>query len=117
MLSQTFVNQPFNMGDSHDAGAVNDLQVFIDANPTIEFFRCQWIDYAGVPMVRVITKQYALSVERKKTAVTTPAGVQGGFLLDGSLFFDVFDLGEDRLWPDWSTLKVCHYAPGHASAM
>jgi len=108
------------MGDSrtnHDDGGISDLQLFINTYPTIDFFRCQWIDYSGTPMVRVITKQYAQSLESKKTAISLPPGVLGGCILDGSLFFEVLDLGEDRLWPDWKTLKICHYAPGHASVM
>jgi len=102
---------------TQDADFSSNLQVFIDLNPTIEFFRCQWVDYSGIPMVRVITKQYAQSLERKNTAVTVPAGVQGGFLINDSLFLEVFDLGEDLVYPDWSTLKVCYYSPGHASVM
>jgi len=28
-----------------------------------------------------------------------------------------FDIGEDEIWPDWSSLKVCHFHPGHAQVM
>ena len=68
-------------------------------------------------MVRVITKQYAQSMERIKTAISVPTCVQGACIVDRNLFYDAFDFEEDLVPPDWTTLKVCHYAPGNASVM
>ncbi|KAH8599256.1 hypothetical protein B0O99DRAFT_613406 [Bisporella sp. PMI_857] len=96
---------------------IQPLERFLLANPTVQFLRFQWIDYAGVVMVRVVTKSYAISLVETNSQISLPSPILHCGLLDGSLIMEKFDVGEDRLWPDWSTLKACQYQPGHASLM
>lgn len=37
-------------------------------------------------------------------------------LLEKRAFY-IYMIGEDELWPDWSSLRVCTYKTGHASVM
>jgi len=90
---------------------------FLTANPSIEFIRYQWLDYSAALMVRVVTRPYAISAAETKSPISLPSPILTACVLDGSILWEDVDVGEDQLWPDWSSLRVCHYAPGHASVM
>ena len=77
----------------------------------------EWLDYSGVTNVRVVTKSFALSLTERNAPVTTPSPILHACLIDTTLLLEDIEVGEDQLWPDWSSLKVCHYQPGHAVVM
>jgi hypothetical protein len=93
------------------------LETFLAINPSIEFIRFQWLDYSNVLAVRVATRKFAESLASKHEPITTPSPILTALTVNGELLIEDFDIGEDEVWPDWSSLKVCHYHPGHAQAM
>ncbi|KAE9370540.1 glutamine synthetase/guanido kinase [Stipitochalara longipes BDJ] len=100
-------------------GAANStaLETFLAINPSIEFIRFQWLDYSNVLTVRVTTKKFAQSLAAKHEPITTPCPILTALLVTTEFLLEDFDIGEDEVWPDWSSLKVCHYHPGHAQVM
>jgi len=102
---------------SSNAENVNTLKNFLALNPSIEFIRIQWLDYAGVNHARVATTSFAISLAEKNQPITMPAGLQHFSVIDGSLLFEDLDIGHDEIWAEWSGLKVCYYCPGHASVL
>lgn len=93
------------------------LEIFLAINPCIEFVRFQWLDYSNVMACRITTKKFALSLATKHEPITTASPILTGLLVTGDFMIEDFDIGEDEAWPDWSSLKVCHYHPGHAQVM
>ncbi|KAG9243580.1 hypothetical protein BJ878DRAFT_423290 [Calycina marina] len=93
------------------------LQQFLESNESIRFFRLQWVTYLGVVMMRVITKQYALSLARNENTLSLSSPILTVLLLAGGIMFDDTKCGSELLWPDWLTLKVCHYQTGNSSFM
>jgi glutamine synthetase len=100
-------------------GAANStaLETFLAINPSIEFIRFQWLDYSNVLAVRITTRKFAESLASKHEPITTPSPILTALTVHGELLLEDFDIGEDEVWPDWSSLKVCHYHPGHAQVM
>jgi glutamine synthetase len=93
------------------------LESFLAINPRVEFIRFQWLDYSSSLTVRVATKKFALSLAQKHEPITTPSPLLTALTVYGELLFEDIKTGEDEVWADWSTLKVCHYYPGHAQVM
>jgi len=92
------------------------LQSFLDANPSIEFVRLQWVDYTASVRTRLVTIRQALRLAAQGLTVSVASPLARAFLVDGS--FNEITAGEkDSLTPDWSTLVVCYYQPGHAAVM
>jgi glutamine synthetase len=100
-------------------GAANPsaLETFLAINPTVDFIRFQWVDFSNNLTVRVCTKKFALSLAQKHEPISTPSPILTALTMYGELFFEDIMTGEDEVWPDWSSLKVCHYHPGHAQVM
>lgn len=67
--------------------------------------------------MRVTTKSFALSLAEKNSPIAMPSPILTVWLIDKTLLWEDAEVGEDQLWPDWSSLKVCHYQPGHAVVM
>jgi glutamine synthetase len=93
------------------------LETFLAINPLVKFIRFQWVDFSNSLTVRVCTKKFALSLAQKHEPITTPSPILTALTIHGELFFEDIMTGEDEVWPDWSSLKVCHYHPGHAQVM
>jgi glutamine synthetase len=93
------------------------LETFLVNNPSIQYIRLQWIDYSGCLMVRLATKSFALSLARKGKGVTIASPILTALTIDNTLRVENLDVGEDEVFPDWSSLKVCYYAPKYAFAM
>lgn len=92
------------------------LDDFLLENPSIRFIRKQWVDLSGVLRTRIVPKAHCLHLGHHNShTCTAPLG----------MIFPVSDLqvsatppsGRIELHPDWSSLALCHYAPGHASVM
>ncbi|ERF76628.1 hypothetical protein EPUS_04448 [Endocarpon pusillum Z07020] len=99
----------------HNPG-LSILQSVLDANPSIEFVRLQWIDFTATVRTRLVTVRQALRLATEGLSVSVASPIASGFLVDGT--FNVINPGaKDSLVPDWSTLVVCHYHPGHAAVM
>jgi glutamine synthetase len=93
------------------------LETFLAINPSIEFIRFQWVDFSNVLTARVATKKFARSLATKHEPITTPAPVLTALTVNGEFQFEDYDIGDAEVWPDWSSLKVCHYHPSHAQVM
>lgn len=100
-----------------NSGDVKILETFLARNPSVEYIRYQWIDYSGLLSARVATKSFALSLGRKDSPLTIPSPILTALIIDDSLLFEDIEVGQDELFADWSSLKVCHYAPKHAMVM
>ena len=92
------------------------VQSLLDANPSIEFVRLQWVDYTGSVRTRLVTVRQARRLAAQRSSISVASPIASAFLVDGS--FNQVNVGaKDSLIPDWSTLVVCHYQPGHAAVM
>lgn len=92
------------------------LQSSLNANPSIEFVRFQWVDYTASVRTRLVTVRQALRLAAQGLSISVASPIASAFLVDGSLH-EVAAGAKDSLVPDWSTLVVCHYQPGHAAVM
>lgn len=92
------------------------LQSLIDANPSVEFLRLQWVDFSGSIRTRLVTIRQALRLATEGLSVSVASPIVRAFLLDGS-FNEVNAGAKDSLIPDWTTLVVCHYQPRHAAVL
>lgn len=103
------------MGDiSAPSPGLATLQNFLDTNPDIEFIQLAMMDYAGVLRVRVATKHFALSLATKSSPLSVQSPILTAALVDGSIMMEDIEIGADEMWPDWSSLRVLPYQPGHA---
>lgn len=94
----------------------SEAQSFFDRNPAIEFVRLQWIDLSATVRTRLVTTRQALRLATDADRVGLLSPLTSGLLIDGS-FHQINTGARDELVPDWSTLTVCHYQPGHAVVM
>lgn len=102
--------------DSSQNEALGILNSLLDANPNIEFVRCQWVDFTASVRTRLVTVRQARRLAAQGLSISVASPIASSFLVDGS--FNVINDGDkDSLIPDWSTLVVCHYQPGHAAVM
>lgn len=102
--------------DSSQNEGLRILNSLLDANPSIEFVRCQWVDFTASIRTRLVTVRQARRLATHGLSISVASPIASGFLVDGS--FNVINDGDkDSLILDWSTLVVCHYQPGHAAVM
>lgn len=96
--------------------SVNLLPSFLVKHPSIKFIRLQFVDLSGILRCRVLTTQQCLELVREGEHATI-----GG----KCLLYSVTDktssivppVGLCELHPDWPSLRICAYAPAHASVM
>lgn len=110
------------MGDSSfhssHASSSHPLHRFISSNPSCNFLRYHWIDYAGV--LRVFIAPISHAVKLLNTGKFVQTGLHGINLpVSGDLPMymlpEVF--GKCELHPDWNSLRKCEYAEGNAMVM
>ena len=89
-----------------------DLDSFLLHNPTVEFIRYQWIDYCGI--LRALFLPSTSSLHNSTFKVSPNAMTVATFL---DFMPDHIHTGVNYIHPDFSSLRVCHYAPSHASVM
>jgi glutamine synthetase len=111
------------MGDVYElpkrgaATPASVLHTFLDANPEVEFFQCQIMDYGSVIRCRVITKHFALSLAAKESAIMMQSPIMTAALADGGLIMEAIEIGYDDMFPDWNSLRAWPHQPGYASLM
>jgi glutamine synthetase len=92
------------------------LSSFLLHHPSTKFIRLQFVDLSGILRTRIVTTQHCLDMIAEGQHATV-----GG----KSMLFSVTDrtssivafVGVCELHPDWRSLRVCGYAPGHAAVM
>ena len=89
---------------------------FVAANPSVGFFRYQWLDFSGVLRARVLTKNYCLQLQSSARFVNLGT-VSMSTLVNNTQIPGIEASGLDQLHPDWKSLRLCRYCPGHASVM
>jgi glutamine synthetase len=92
------------------------IEAFLSDHVDVRFIRVQWVDLSGVLRTRILTKAHCLRLasEGKFTTVSA-SGVL--FPVSPLQYAEVPPQGSIELQPDWSSLRLCHYARGHASVM
>ncbi|KAI1411566.1 hypothetical protein F5Y13DRAFT_191183 [Hypoxylon sp. FL1857] len=93
------------------------LLSFLSRNAGVRFIRLQWLDYTNMLRCRVVTRNYAEQLAEK------PCMVESNFLTlienEEYLWEHGYDpteaVGQSPLIPDWDSLRLCPWAPGHAS--
>ncbi len=99
-----------------DNPGLSKLKSLLVTHPSIEFLRCQWVDFTGVVRTRLVSTRQALKLAAKDLPINVASPIASAFLVDGT--FNIINDGDkDSLVPDWSTLVACHYQAGHAAVM
>lgn len=122
MSTKPLVNDPPPFGviytplpaPKEDSISLSHLTIL--SNPDVKFVRLQWLDYINTLRFRLIPLPYfrrLLESERPGTGVVKCT--LGLVFL--SLAPGFGSSGEYLLVPDLSSLRICPYAPGHASVM
>jgi len=103
----------------NDVTQVTRFEAFINENPQIEFVRHVYVDFSGIIRMRILTVDYCSKIYRG-------GGSYGcGPIL---MLFNVSGSSEMNLprpvkhhkfdlVPDWSSIRVCQFAPAHAWVM
>jgi hypothetical protein len=92
------------------------LPKFFADNPSVLFICAQYTDLSGILRVRIVTKQHALRLVAEEKWLVVRSAATLFRVSDGDL--DKLPItGTSRLQPDWSSLRACGYAAGHASVM
>lgn len=105
--------------DQPKSTCLSQLNAFLAANPSVNFIRCQWIDFGAIVRCFMIPTAYALDLAAKgqdgglNVVKPVVCMLAPGDVMDASLL----ESGDDRLIPDWSSLLVCGYHKTHASVM
>jgi glutamine synthetase len=90
----------------------------ISSNPSCNFLRYHWVDYAGV--LRVFIAPITHAVNLLNTGKVIQTGLHGINLpVSGDIPMYVLPkiFGKNELHPDWSSLRICEYAEGNAMVM
>ena len=93
------------------------FKTFLADHPSIDFIRFQWLDFSGVLNARVATTNFASSLAEKNSPISLPSPILTTPVIDGSILWEDIKTGVDGLWPDWSSLRICHYHSNHAQVM
>ncbi|TRM67904.1 hypothetical protein BD626DRAFT_480146 [Schizophyllum amplum] len=86
------------------------------ADKGISYVRVQWVDFTNVVRVRVVPLSYFLKVLESKRPGFGVAKATFG-LVHLNMAPGTPSAGEYLLVPDLSTIRLCPYAPGHASVL
>jgi glutamine synthetase len=117
MLSpSTLANDPLHPRLEMAIQAKTLEEKFFTKNPGVKFVRLQWVDFSGVLRTRFITKtrcmQLAIGTNHYslgQNCMIVPISTAPQCFHDGPEAWE--------LCPDWQTVKVCGFAPEHASVM
>jgi len=92
------------------------VEKFFTKNSGVKFVRLQWVDFSGALLTRFITKircmHLAMGTNHYSLAqncMIVPISTAPQCFYDGPKAWE--------LCPDWQTVKVCGFAPEHASVM
>ncbi|KAJ4298044.1 hypothetical protein N0V90_005943 [Kalmusia sp. IMI 367209] len=92
------------------------LKSFLTANPSVEYFRFQWVDYSGIAHAKVVPKAYRVEIATNRSQLFLP---QNCLIVTISAAPECFPASPQRwgLSADWSSLRVCGFKPNHATVM
>ena len=88
------------------------LDSFLVENPSVEFIRYQWLDYCGI--LRALFLPVTSSLHNSPFKLSPNAMTVATFQ---DFMPDHIHTGVNYIHPDFTSLRVCHYAPAHASVM
>lgn len=92
------------------------LSQFLESHPSVGYIRLQWLDLSGILRIRVLIREHYLRLVKEKRQYGVGPALMSftvtGVYIDEPPIQRVFELR-----PDWSSLRLCHFAPGHASVM
>jgi glutamine synthetase len=99
-----------------DSLPINVLHSFFTKHESVRFVRYQWLDLSGILRTRIVTKAHCIQLVANTQFLTVAPTL---------MMFPVSDLqiaetpatGCAELRPDWASLRLCGYAPTHASVM
>jgi glutamine synthetase len=92
------------------------VEKFLSEEPSVEYFRFQWVDFSGVAHARVIPKAHCLSLAASGGTLSL---AQNCLITPIATAPDCFsaDLERWAMHPDWTSLRICGFRPNHASVM
>ena len=94
------------------------LKTFLYSNPSTTIIRFHWVDFSGVLRTRFVPTKRSLEIARGKDTYTL---AQNCMIIPISTAPECFPTGAGHerwhLIPDWSSLRRCGFAPGHAAVM
>lgn len=99
------------------SGTTAALQKFFLDNPSIKYVRYQWTDITGQVRARIATKAFALRLVNQSRPIIVPSPITTAITTAGPPLFELLQMGNDELWPQWETLRAAGYAEGHATVM
>lgn len=95
-----------------------DLEDFLEENPSTEYIRLQWVDYSGVLRTRFVPVARCLEIFNSSEDYLIP---QVSMIIPVSTAPICFPSGDEiqalGLRPDCSSLRTCGFRPSHASVM
>ena len=92
------------------------LDSFLARHTSIRYIRYQWVDYAGILRVRVLTTSYCRRLAESSSPLPmSPVALTSTTINDWMP--DLVATGVDHIHADYSSLRPCLYAPKHASVM
>ncbi|KAF2234853.1 protein fluG [Viridothelium virens] len=92
------------------------LPSFLHKYPSVKYIRLQFVDFSGILHTRFLTVQHCLDlIARDK--YPTVGGKSLLHAVNDAISSIVPPAGLCELLPDWQSLRICPYAPGHASVM
>ncbi|KAI9709137.1 MAG: hypothetical protein M1820_003584 [Bogoriella megaspora] len=89
---------------------------FLSHNPSIKYFRLQFVDLSGILRGRFLTVEHLQDVTMKGNYATV-AGTAMHHAVNDAVSSIAPPFGLFELVPDWQSLRLCTFAPGHASVM
>lgn len=95
---------------------VETLNRFLLAYSSVDYFRFQWVDYSGISHAKVIPKAHCIEIATNESRLSL---AQNCLIVPISTAPESFPSGPQRweLSADWSSLRVCGFAPNHATVM
>jgi glutamine synthetase len=101
---------------SQNPSYLSFLDSFLFRHPSIRYIRYQWVDYAGILRVRILTVSYC----RRLAETSSPLPMSPVALTSTTInewMPDLVATGVDHIHADYSSLRPCLYVPRHASVM
>lgn len=99
-----------------DTKSVAVLQTFLTKHPSVYFVRLHWVDFSGVLRTRIVTTTRALQLAQGDGHYTL---AQNCMIIPISTAPECFPEGPQvwQLHPDWTSIRLCGFAPKHCSIM
>ena len=95
---------------------MDTLPSFLHKHPSVRFIRLQFVDLSGILHTRVIPTQHCLNLVAQGQHATV-GGKSMLHAVNDAISSIAPPAGLCELHPDWQSLRICAYAPGHASVM